>query len=136
MTVEKPIRGRYNGHLTVKLVRLVQHLIKTFTNERQTVLDPFLGSGTTAAACKNSNRKCVAIEINPDYIEIAEKRHERKTLWRDIRPKQFARLGEFHLEEAILDVLLQKYYRSVCEGKGGDKVRFGILLWKRIILLP
>jgi len=63
MTVEKPIREKYNGHLTVKPVGLIQHLIGIFTSERQTVLDPFLGSGTTAVACKNSNRKCVAIEI-------------------------------------------------------------------------
>ncbi|MDR2709361.1 MAG: site-specific DNA-methyltransferase [Elusimicrobiota bacterium] len=74
MMVEKPSREKYNCHLTVKPVRLIQHLIEIFTSKGQIVLDPFLGSGTTALACKKSGRKCIAIEINRDYIEIAKTR--------------------------------------------------------------
>lgn len=74
MTVEKSVRDKYNGHLTVKPVRLMEHLIRVFSCEGQTVLDPFLGSGTTAIAARRANRNCIGIEINPSYIEIAEQR--------------------------------------------------------------
>ena len=76
MTVEKPEKERYNGHLTVKPVKLVEHMIRLFSKECQTVLDPFLGSGTTAVAALRTKRKCIGIEINPDYMNIAKKRIE------------------------------------------------------------
>lgn len=76
MTVEKPIKEVYNTHLTVKPVPLLTHLIELFTIEGQVVLDPFLGSGTTALAAIQTNRSCIGIEINPEYIEIAKKRIE------------------------------------------------------------
>jgi len=74
MTVEKPVRDTYNTHLTVKPVRLLMHLIELFTVKGQVVLDPFLGSGATALAAIQTARSCIGIEINPDYIEIAERR--------------------------------------------------------------
>jgi len=74
MTVEKPIRETYNSHLTVKPVRLLMHLIELFTIKGQVVLDPFLGSGATALAAIQTSRSCLGIEINPEYIEISEKR--------------------------------------------------------------
>ncbi len=74
MGVEKPQRERYNGHLTVKPVPLIEHLIRLFSSPDQVVLDPFLGSGTTAVACRNTDRRCVGIEIRQDYLEIARKR--------------------------------------------------------------
>ena len=72
MTVEKPRKKPGNGHLTVKPVLLMEHLIKLFSEPGQVVLDPFLGSGTTAVAALRTGRACVGIEINPDYIAIAE----------------------------------------------------------------
>lgn len=74
MTVEKPIKEVYNTHLTVKPVRLLSHLIELFTSAGQIVLDPFLGSGTTALAAIQTHRSCIGIEINPEYIKIAERR--------------------------------------------------------------
>lgn len=74
MLVEKPIKEKYNCHLTVKPVRLIEHIIKIFSKEGQIVLDPFIGSGTTAIACINSNRKYIGIEISKDYVNIANKR--------------------------------------------------------------
>jgi DNA modification methylase len=74
MTVEKPLKEHYNCHLTVKPLKLIKHLIKLFTLEGQTILDPFLGSGTTAVAAKQLFRSCTGIEINKDYISIAEQR--------------------------------------------------------------
>jgi DNA modification methylase len=74
MDVEKPIKEVYNTHLTVKPVRLLMHLIELFTIKGQVVLDPFLGSGATALAAIQTVRSCIGIEINPEYIEIAERR--------------------------------------------------------------
>jgi len=74
MAVEKPIKEVYNTHLTVKPVRLLIHLIELFTIKGQVVLDPFLGSGTTALAAIQTSRSCIGIEINHEYIEITERR--------------------------------------------------------------
>ena len=73
MTVEKPNK-EFNTHLTVKPVAIIEHLIKIFSLPNQTILDPFLGSGTTAVAAFNTKRYCIGIEINKDYIDIAHDR--------------------------------------------------------------
>ena len=78
MTVEKPTKSQYNGHLTVKPVKLIEHLINVFSVPGQVVLDPFLGSGTTAIAALNTERSCIGIEVNEDYIKIAENRLQEK----------------------------------------------------------
>ena len=64
--------GRY--HATQKPVALFEYLIRTYTNEGDTVLDPTCGSGTTAVACHESNRHYICIEKEPEYCAIAEKR--------------------------------------------------------------
>ena len=74
MTVEKPQKDECNYHLTVKPVLLIEHLIRLFSEPGQLVLDPFLGSGTTAIAALRSDRVCIGIDINPDYIAIAKER--------------------------------------------------------------
>ena len=58
MTVEKPVRSKFNGHLTVKPIELIEHLIRLFSIPHQVILDPFLGSGTTAVAAKRLHRSC------------------------------------------------------------------------------
>jgi site-specific DNA-methyltransferase (adenine-specific) len=60
-------------HPTQKPVALMEYLIKTYTNEGETVLDFTMGSGTTGVACKNLNRNFIGIELDPDYFKIAEK---------------------------------------------------------------
>ena len=61
-------------HPTQKPVALMEYLIKTYTNEGETVLDFTMGSGTTGVACKNPDRNFIGIELDPDYFKIAEKR--------------------------------------------------------------
>jgi site-specific DNA-methyltransferase (adenine-specific) len=51
------------------------HVI-SWSNEGDTILDPFMGSGTTGVACKNLNRNFIGIELDPEYFKIAEKRIE------------------------------------------------------------
>ena len=61
-------------HPTQKPVALMEYLIKTYTNEGETVLDNCMGSGTTGVACKNLNRKFIGIEKDEKYFEIAQDR--------------------------------------------------------------
>lgn len=61
-------------HPTQKPVELMEYLIKTYTNERETVLDNCMGSGTTGIACINTNRKFIGIEMDAKYFEIAKNR--------------------------------------------------------------
>ena len=61
-------------HPTQKPVALFEYLIKTYTNEGDTVLDNVAGSGTTGVACKNLNRNYILIEKEQEYIEIIKAR--------------------------------------------------------------
>ena len=61
-------------HPTQKPVALMEYLIKTYTNENETVLDFTFGSCTTGVACKNLNRKFIGIELDDHYFEIGKNR--------------------------------------------------------------
>ena len=61
-------------HPTQKPVALMEYLIKTYTNEGETVLDFTMGSGTTGVACMNTGRRFIGIEKDDKYFEIAKKR--------------------------------------------------------------
>ena len=61
-------------HPTQKPVSLLENLIKTYTNEGETVLDFTMGSGSTGVACVNTNRNFIGIELNTEYYNIADKR--------------------------------------------------------------
>ena len=61
-------------HPTQKPVALMEYLIKTYTNEGETVLDFTMGSGTTGVACMNTNRKFIGIERDDKYFDISVKR--------------------------------------------------------------
>ena len=63
-------------HPTQKPVALMEYLIKTYTNEGETVLDFCMGSGTTGVACKNLNRNFIGMELDKKYYQIARKRIE------------------------------------------------------------
>lgn len=70
----KKEKGLKNEHLTVKPVKLMEHLIKVFSKEGDVVLDPFLGSGTTAIAALANNRSIIGFEINPSYFKTIKER--------------------------------------------------------------
>jgi site-specific DNA-methyltransferase (adenine-specific) len=63
-------------HPTQKPVPLLEYLIKTYTNEGDTVLDFTMGSGSTGVACKNTNRNFIGIEMDKNYFDIAKNRIE------------------------------------------------------------
>lgn len=66
----KSEKGETNTHITVKPVALIEHLIRLFSKKGSLIVDPFLGSGTTALACKNTERNCIGIELNKEYYDI------------------------------------------------------------------
>jgi site-specific DNA-methyltransferase (adenine-specific) len=66
----KSEKGKSNNHITVKPLSLIEHLIKLFSKKNSLVVDPFLGSGTTALACKNTERKFFGTELNSEYYNI------------------------------------------------------------------
>ena len=61
-------------HPTQKPIALLEYLIKTYTNEGETVLDNCMGSGSTGVACVNTNRRFIGIELDDKYFEIAKQR--------------------------------------------------------------
>jgi len=66
--------GKDREHPTQKPVGLLKWIILQRTNEGDTILDPFMGSGTTGVACVQTGRNFIGIEIDPKYYAIAEKR--------------------------------------------------------------
>ena len=63
-----------NGHETPKPIDLIKNIILHSSNEGDIILDPFLGSGTTAIAAIETNRRFIGIERDPEYVELAKKR--------------------------------------------------------------
>jgi len=88
--VENIIRPGYNGikkiipsaeqHPTQKPVELAEHFIRLHSQIGDTILDPFMGSGTTGVACVQTGRNFIGIEIDPGYFEIAKRRIEEAQL--------------------------------------------------------
>lgn len=70
----KNVRQNDKLHQAEKPTDLLQEMISAVTNEGFTVLDPFLGSGSTLLAAKKLNRRCIGIEIEERYCEISAKR--------------------------------------------------------------
>lgn len=68
------VRDKENLHPTQKPVALLEYLIKTYTQEGETVLDFTMGSGSTGIACLNTNRQFIGIELDDNYFNIAAKR--------------------------------------------------------------
>jgi site-specific DNA-methyltransferase (adenine-specific) len=88
MEVSKSIRKNETDenieHMTVKPVCLISHLIKLFTKNGQTVLDPFVGSGSHGVAAIESERKFIGFEIERKYYDIAYRRIESATTKREL----------------------------------------------------
>lgn len=68
----------YYKHPTIKPLNIIENFVKNSSREGDTVLDCFMGSGTTGVACRNLNRDFIGIEINPEYYEIRKNRIENQ----------------------------------------------------------
>lgn len=67
------------GHTCPKPLTFVLRLLSRFTQDGETILDPFMGSGTTLVACQRLGRNGIGIELDPDYFDIACRRVEEAT---------------------------------------------------------
>lgn len=67
-------KRKYGGFPTVKPLNIIRNLVENSSKEGETVLDPFMGTGTTGVACKELNRKFIGMEINEKAFSIAKKR--------------------------------------------------------------
>ena len=73
-TVHKFDVPKNKTHPTQKPIDLIEYYIKNSTNENDTILDMFMGSGTTAIACKNTNRNFIGCEIDEEFYKVAVER--------------------------------------------------------------
>jgi len=80
-----PTKPTKFNHPSPKPIKLCRLLVEACSNQEDIVLDPFMGSGTTALACKQLNRNFIGFEINKEYIDIANKRLSQKTL-NEVKP--------------------------------------------------
>ena len=76
---ERSEEGKARIHPTQKPVGLLAEIIADYSEEGQTVLDPFGGSGSTLIACEKTGRKCFMIEYEPAYIDLIVKRWQEYT---------------------------------------------------------
>lgn len=74
------------NHPTQKPLALIERIIKVFSNEGDLILDPFLGSGTTAVACQGMNRDFIGIEICSEYVDISN--HRLNTFSKNLRREE------------------------------------------------
>ena len=74
------VDGNKSVHPTEKNVDMLKLFVKNSSNKRQTVIDPFMGSGTTGIACKVLERQFIGIELNETYFNISKKRFEETNL--------------------------------------------------------
>ena len=65
------------GHPTQKPIKLINRIVEMSTNKGEIVLDPFMGSGTTAIACLNSNRNFIGFEMDKEYFDMANERIDK-----------------------------------------------------------
>lgn len=65
-------------HPTQKPVKLLEHLVKMYSNEQDHVVDCFMGSGSTGVACINTNRSFIGIELDEEFFKVAKERIEKE----------------------------------------------------------
>ena len=82
-------KQKSNFHPTQKPVALCEYLIRTYTNEGETVLDNTMGSGTTGVACVNTGRVFIGIEQEQKYFDIAQERIAQAGTEKDMQPDLF-----------------------------------------------
>lgn len=80
----KKEKGHFNDHVSVKPVKLCSHLIELFSIPGSTILDPFLGSGTTMVSAEKVGRNSIGFELSEKYFEIIKKRNSLITLNPDL----------------------------------------------------
>jgi len=95
-----------NNHPTVKPVALMRYLIELVTPKNSIVLDPFMGSGSTGMAARELGHTFVGIDLDPNYVEIAQKRIEgwvRTETTRSVQPETATDLKDTDLFDDLFE---------------------------------
>lgn len=94
-----------NGlHPTQKPLALFEYMVRTYSNENDLIIDCFVGSGTTAVACKKLGRNFICCDNNPDYVEIANKRLVQQSVTdftSDSKNPTFVSQKEFNMGDKV-----------------------------------
>lgn len=109
--------GDWKPHPTQKPVQLLRYLVEHYTTEGETVLDPFLGSGTTAIACQQLQRHWIGIEVNPEYAAIARERLQKRTR----KPPTDTTTTEDRISPETAQVLTQVQERRAAASREVDR---------------
>lgn len=111
----KEIDGK-NIHVTVKPISLMRHLVRLLTRPGDTVLDCFMGSGTTMVAAILENRRCIGMEIEPDYFAIASERARRTqellNKYKVNCPVQLALFAQIERDEVELERVAEDFLKN------------------------
>ena len=97
--VNTPVEKGESEHNAAFHLDLAKFVVEKFSKEGDIICDCFMGSGTTALACKNLNRKYIGYEINPLYVEIANKRLKQGTVSEFTSPN-----GDFATQKSLICV--------------------------------
>lgn len=103
-------------HPTQKPIELLEYLIKTYTNENDTVLDNCMGSGSTGVACINTNRNFIGIELDENYFEIARDRIKNHQLLKAI--EEIKEEGYYDFERYAIGENMEEIWRDIREYEG------------------
>lgn len=93
--------AKQDKHLAMFPEELPKRLIKMFSFPQETVLDPFMGSGTTALAARNLNRNSIGYEINPDFIPLIENKIGTNNLYDEVEIKIVQQQSKIDFAEKI-----------------------------------
>lgn len=93
--------AKQDKHLAMFPEELPKRLIKMFSFPQETVLDPFMGSGTTALAARNLNRNSIGYEINPDFIPLIENKIGANNLYDEVEIKIVQQQSKIDFAEKI-----------------------------------
>lgn len=97
------------NHPTQKPEGLYERMILASSNEGDTVLDPFAGSGTALRVCQNINRNCIGIEINPEYVKMIKERLEKDFEGFDSVDERMQRIPNDLNDEKIRNEYIEKH---------------------------
>lgn len=105
-------------HPTQKPEGLMERMILASSNEESLVLDPFLGSGTTLRVCQQLNRSGTGIELNPDYVTMAQNRLQEEFVGFDTVDPRMGRVPLDLREESIRQAYLENHKRWFLRNRG------------------
>lgn len=111
-------------HPTQKPEGLIERMVLASSNEGNTVLDPFSGSGTTLRVCQQYGRNCVGFELNPDYVEMTEKRLTQPFSSFDSIDERMERVPLDLRNEDIRNEYLKNHFEWFLKKHNGSIVKF------------